>query len=177
MEGARPKSAHANRCNWSKARLSAVKMAGLVVRCRPWREWQPHVEGLMLRCKHKVWQVRLPLSWEISNSFWGFSPPRLLCFSLALPPTSVSPILCLTLGFALNFPSTACLSLCVCFELLKLFFEGQSHKTSFYAGTVSLMGLSLCTMLRSEPQKLQTELATPRQTDRQKDRETDRQAQ
>lgn len=54
-------------------------------------------------------------------------------------------------------------------------FEGQSHKTSFYAGLVSLMGLSLCTMLRSKPQKLQTGMTTPTQPDRQMDRRTDRQ--
>ena len=53
-------------------------------------------------------------------------------------------------------------------------FEGQSHKTSFYAGLVSLMGLSLCTMLCSKPQKLQTGMTTPTQTDRQMDRWTDR---
>lgn len=91
----------------------------------------------------------------VSFSLFSLPPPP----SLSLPPSH-----CLTVGFALNFPSTAC----VCaLNSSNCSFEGQSHKMSFYAGPVSLMGLSLCTMLCSELQKLQTAMTTPTQTDRQ----------
>lgn len=108
-------------------------------------EWQPHVEDLALGWKCKVRQVSIALWCKISNGFWGFSSLRLLCLSLfhllshswflrwTFHPRPFSPGVC-----ALNSSNYS--------------FEGQSHKTSFYAGPVSLMGLSLCTMLCSEPQ-------------------------
>lgn len=50
--------------------------------------------------------------------------------------------------------------------------ERQSHKTSFYAGLISWMGLSLCTILDSNRQKLQTGVTTPTRRGRPTDRQT-----
>lgn len=115
---------------------------------RPQREWQPHVEDLALSWKCKVRKVSIVLWWEISNGFWGFAlpfmsplPPSL---PLSLPPSFLWFWFCaeisihsppLLMRAALN--SSRCTS------------ERQSHKTSFYAGPISLMGLSRCTMLDS----------------------------
>lgn len=100
-------------------------------------------------------------------AFQGFP---LLAFyvplSLSLSLLSILSVSLLVLRWTFH-PQPA--SPCVCaLNSSNCSFEGQSHKTSFYAGPVSLMGLSLCTMLRSKPQKLQTGMATPRRrTDRQ----------
>lgn len=159
LEGVCPKNTHANW--WARSNTTA----GLDVR-RPWREWQPHVEDLASTWKCKVRQVSIALWWEISNGFWGFSSLFLLCSSLSLSLQSSVSLLVLRWTF---HPQPA--SPCVCaLNSSNCSFEGQSHKTSFYAGPVSLMGLSLCTMLRSKPQKLQTGMTTPTQMDRHTDK-------
>ncbi len=100
-------------------------------------------------------------------AFEGF-PLFAFYVPLSLPLQSSVSLLVLRWTF---HPQPA--SPCVCaLNSTNCSFEGQSHKTSFYAGPVSLMGLSLCTMLRSKPQKLQTGMTTPTQTHRQTHRQT-----
>lgn len=158
------------RANWWD-RSNAV--AGLDVH-RPWRKWQPHAEDLALSWKCKVRQVSIGLWWEISNGFWGFAFPFMF-LSLSLSPSlflslpsSVLPLFFFFWFFFFAELSIRSPPLPVCaLNSSHCSFEKQSHKTSFYAGPVSLMGLSLCTMLRSKPQELQTGMSTPTQTDRQ----------
>lgn len=105
------------------------------------------------------------IKWLLGVCF-SFYVPFSLTLSLSL---SLPSILCLTLVFfcffALNFPSAARLSPCVLWTPHTVLLKGRVIKRPFMQ--VSLMGLSLCTMLRSKPQELQTDMTTPTQTDTQ----------
>lgn len=146
LEGVFPNNTHAN-C-WDRSNATA----GLN---RAWREWQPHAEDLAPSWKCKMRQVSIALWCKISNGFWGVSSLRPF---MSLPfPSSVSLlVLCWTFHPRPYSPGVCTLN------SSNYSFEGQSHKTSFYAGPVSLMGLSLCTMLRSEPQNFRQAWPQPR---------------
>ena len=124
LEGVCPKKKPCTRANrWDRSNAAAGLDVG-----RPWREWQPHVEDLAPSEKCKVRQVSIALWWEISNDFWGFSSPRLLCSPLSL---SLSSILYLALGSAELSVHSLPLPVCVLWTPHTVLLKGRVIKRPF----------------------------------------------